>query len=82
METPAPDEVAAQHEQVAKDLDARNEGNKEGHAKNMEQIEQDAMEAQARTAHADDPRARHVPTGKEQNHNTPRVLPDGNKVWD
>lgn len=78
----APEAVARQHEEVDAALEKRNDENREGHDKNMAAIEHTAAEAQGRTAHADDPRARHVPTGKEQNRNTPRVLPDGTKVWD
>lgn len=78
----APEEVAKQHEAVDAEREARNEANREGHEKNMEAIEAAAHEAQARTAHADDHRAKHVPTGKENNRNTPRVLADGTKVWD
>lgn len=81
-ETKQPLVEEAPAQKVDADLAARNAANEEGHAKNMQQVEQDAMEAQMRTEHADDPRARHVPTGKEQNHNTPRVLSDGTKVWD
>lgn len=78
----APEAVAKQHEEVDAFNEKRNEENLEGHRLNQERIAQDAAEAQARTAHADDHRARHVPTGKENNRNTPRVLPDGTKVWD
>lgn len=78
----APEAVAQQHEQVDAAAEKRNEENAEGHAKNMELAEAEAHEAQMRTEHADDHRARHVPTGKENNRNTPRVLKDGTKVWD
>lgn len=82
VDTKAPEAVAKQHEQVDADLAKRSEGNEEGHAKNMDRLENEANEAQARTAHADDPRARHTPTGKEVNRNTPRIDKDGNKHWD
>lgn len=78
----APEAVAKQHEEVDAAHEKRNEENRPGHAVNMEKIEQAAAEAQARTKYADDHRAAHVPTGKEENRNTPRVLADGTKVWD
>lgn len=78
----APEAVARQHQEVDAFMEKRNEENREGHEKNMERAEAEAQEAQARTAHADDHRANHVPTGKQFNRNTPRVLPDGTKVWD
>jgi hypothetical protein len=78
----APEAVAQQHQAVDAAMEKRNEENSEGHEKNMERAEAEAHEAQARTHHADDHRANHVPTGKENNRNTPRVLKDGTKVWD
>lgn len=78
----APEAVARQHQEVDAFNEKRNEENRPGHEKNMERAEIEANEAQARTAHADDHRANHVPTGKQQNRNTPRVLEDGTKVWD
>lgn len=75
------DAIKEQHEKVDRELAERSANNEEGHAKNMQQIEAKAEEAHARTAHADDPRAGHVPTGKEVNHNTPTILADGTKVW-
>lgn len=77
----SPDAIAAQHEAVDAAMAQRNEENAEGHAKNMEMVEAAAIEANMRTEYADDPRAKHTPTGKENNLNTPRVLPDGSKVW-
>lgn len=77
-----PEAIAEQHRMVDEAKEKRNEENREGHAVNMQRIEQDALEAQARTEHHADPRARHTPTGKEQNRNTPRILPDGTKVWE
>lgn len=74
--------IAEQHSQRDAALEKRNEDNMEGHEKNMAKIEAQAAEANARTANPDDPRANFVPTGKENNKNTPRVLEDGTKVWD
>lgn len=74
--------IKEQHQRVDAELAKRNEENAEGHEKNMEKIEAAAHEAKARGEHADDHRAGHVPTGKQINHNTPRVLADGSKVWD
>lgn len=82
VNTKAPEAVARQHEKVDAELAKRSEANREGHAKNMERLEHEAAEAQARTQHADDPRARHTPTGKQVNRNTPRIDKDGNKHWD
>jgi hypothetical protein len=78
----APEAVARQHEEVDQANAKRNEQNREGHAKNMERVEAEAGEAQMRTAHADDHRANHVPTGKQTNRNTPRIDADGTKHWD
>lgn len=78
----APEAVAKQHAEVDAAADKRNEENRPGHEKNMERIEAEAHEAHARGAHADHHLAGHVPTGKQNNRNTPRVLPDGTKVWD
>lgn len=78
----APEAVAEQHRKVDELNEKRNEENREGHARNMQRAEDEAHEAQARTERADDHRAKHTPTGKQQNRNTPRVLPDGTKVWD
>lgn len=78
----APEAVRAQHEAVDAALAKRNEENAEGHSVNMEKAEAEAHESAARMKHADDHRAGHVPTGKENNRNTPRVLKDGTKVWD
>lgn len=77
----APEAIAKQHEAVDAAKEKLNEHNREGHEKNMAQIEQDAAEAQARSEHGDDPRAKHTPTGKQQNHATPHVMPDGSKIW-
>ena len=63
-----------QHEQVDKALEERNKANEEGHKKNMERAERDAQAAQENKTH--------VPTGKENNRNTPRIDKDGNKHWD
>lgn len=82
VDTKAAEAVAKQHEKVDTELAARNEANQEGHAKNMDLLEAEAHEAQARTAHADDPRAKHTPTGKQSNRNTPRIDKDGTKHWD
>lgn len=78
----APEAVAKQHELVDKLKEDRNEANRPGHEKNMERLEHEAQEAQARTEHAHDPRANHVPTGKQDNRNTPRIDADGTKHWD
>lgn len=78
----APEAVAKQHQETDALNDKRNEENRPGHEKNMERVEAEAQEAQARTQHADHHLAGHVPTGKERNRNTPRVLADGTKVWD
>ncbi len=74
--------VLQQHEQVDRENEQRNEANREGHDRNMARAQTEAEEAQARTAHANDSRANHVPTGKQRDRNTPRVNPDGSKVWD
>lgn len=76
-----PEAIAEQHAEVDRRNAERNEANMEGHEKNMRALEAQAEEAQARTAHAADPRANFTPTGKEDNRNTPTVLPDGTKVW-
>jgi hypothetical protein len=73
--------IKEQHERRDRELAERSAANEEGHQKNMDKIEAQADEAHARTQHAGDPRANHVPTGKENNRNTPTVLPDGTKVW-
>jgi hypothetical protein len=78
----APEAVARQHDKVDQALERRSEQNREGHERNMQRETALAEEAQARTAHADDHRANHVPTGKQENRNTPRILKDGTKVWD
>lgn len=77
----APEAIAQQHRDRDAALEKLNEENMPGHEKNMAAIQASAEEAQARTAHADDPRANFTPTGKEDNKNTPRVLDDGTKVW-
>jgi hypothetical protein len=74
--------VREQHEKVDAFAAKRNDENRQGHERNMERIEAEAQEAQARTQHSHDHRANHVPTGKQNNRNTPRVLADGTKVWD
>lgn len=79
--TRAPDAVARQHDQVDAEMDKRNEQNRPGHEKNMERIEAEAHEAHARTEHADNHLANHVPTGKQRNRNTPVIDKDGNKRW-
>lgn len=73
--------IAQQHRDRDAAAEKLNEENAEGHEKNMAALAAQAEEANARTAHADDPRANFTPTGKEDNRNTPRVLPDGTKVW-
>lgn len=78
----APEAVARQHQQVDEALQKRSDENEEGHAKNLERAENEAREAHARTERADHHLANHVPTGKQDNRNTPRVLKDGTKVWD
>lgn len=78
----APENVAKQHEQVDLANEKRNEQNREGHKHNMERVEAEAHEAQARTQYADDHRANHTPTGKQTNRNTPRIDKDGTKHWD
>lgn len=72
----------AQQDRVKRELEERSAANEEGHAKNMAKAEEMAQEAQARTSNAHDRRAGHTPTGRQVNHNTPRVLKDGTKVWD
>lgn len=65
--------INEQHKQHDEFMAKRNSENEEGHAKNMERIEKEAEAVQ---------HTEHVPTGKQNNRNTPRVLKDGTKVWD
>lgn len=75
----APDRIAEQHRKVDEFNEKRNEENRPGHQVNMEKEE---AKAEASTKATEGDRPAHVPTGKQQNRNTPRVLPDGTKVWD
>jgi hypothetical protein len=68
------DRVMQQHNAVEESLEKRNSANEEGHAKNMAKIEQEAELAHENTR-------RHVPTGKEDNRNTPTIDKAGNKHW-
>ena len=63
-----------QHEQRDKELEQLNEQNQEGHEKNMKAIEEQAKATEEASK-------TYVPTGKEDNRNTPKVMPDGRKVW-
>lgn len=75
-------DAQAQHDKVDALAQKRNEENRPGHELNMQRIETEADEANARTEHAHDPRANHRPTGKQQNRNTPVIDPKtGEKRW-
>lgn len=69
------EDTLRQHDQLDEAKDRLNEHNEPGHAKNMARIEDEAERAQDATK-------RTVPTGKEDNRNTPIVDPKtGAKRW-
>lgn len=75
-------EIVQQQVEAQERLNAeRDDQNTEGHEKNLARNREEAELAHARTEHAHDRRANHVPTGKQNNNNTPTVLKDGSKVW-
>ena len=68
------DRVMQQHNAVEQTLEKRNSANEEGHEKNMAKIEEEAELAHENTRRA-------VPTGREDNRNTPVIDKAGNKHW-
>jgi hypothetical protein len=73
-ETRTDEAKTEQHRKVDEAMARRNEENREGHDKNMKRIEDEAKQiAEASEAH--------VPTGKQNNRNTPRIDKDGTKHW-